>query len=169
MWRLPAFFIQDLALFCIMILAFLFPDGHFVPCWLVFVALLFALWCLIRPFFIPTTPFSTEPSTLSLRRIENLLGVCLYSMGVFAQLYRYTHASNPIGRQQSKWAMFGLMVMLLGLVLFVFHHFVFSLLTQPGLWHVMDNLIPYPASLSCLDSCSHLPLGSPYYVTDCGT
>ena len=145
MWRLPAFFIQDLALFCIMILAFLFPDGHFVPRWLVFVALLFALWCLIRPFFIPTTPFSTEPSTLSLRRIENLLGVCLYSMGVFAQLYRYTHASNPIGRQQSKWAMFGLMVMLLGLVLFVFHHFVFSLLTQPGLWHVMDNLITLPS------------------------
>ena len=93
-WRLPAFFVQDLALFCVMILAFLFPDGHFVPRWLVSVAILFALWCIVRPFFIPSTPFSTETSTLFLRRIENLLGVCLYSMG--ALLNSTVTRENPI-------------------------------------------------------------------------
>jgi MFS family permease len=147
LWRLPAFFIQDLALFCIMILAFLFPDGHFVPRWLVWVAMLFALWCLVRPFLIPSTPFSTEVSTLPLRRFENILGVSLYSMGALAQLYRYTRGSSHVQRQQSKWAMFGLTIMLLGLALYVFLHFVFWPLTQPGLGHVLDNLISLPSLL----------------------
>jgi hypothetical protein len=146
-WRLPGFFVQDLAAFCIITLAYLFPDGRFVPRWLVFVTILWALWCLIRPFFIPSTVFTTEVSTLPLRRLENLVGVCLFSMGAFAQLYRFRRVSTPIQRQQSKWAIFGLTVTLLGLAVYVFLHFVFSSLTQPGLMHVLDNLISLPALL----------------------
>jgi hypothetical protein len=144
-WRIPAYFIQDLALFCVMILAFLFPDGHFVPRWLVGVAILWALWCIVRPFFIPSTPFSTEATTLPFRLIENVVGVCLYSIGALTQFYRYMRRSSPIQRQQSKWAMFGLTIMLVGLAMFVMLHFVFLPLTQPGLGHVLGNLISLPS------------------------
>ena len=43
--------------------------------------------------------------------------------------------------------MFGLTIMLLGLALYVFLHFVFLPFTLPGLGHVLDNLISLPGLL----------------------
>ena len=140
-WRLPAFFIQDLALFCVVTLLYLFPDGRFVPRWTGLLALGWGLWSLMRPFFSQTTPFA-------LGHPENFALLGLISTGVFAQLYRYTRVSRAIQRQQTKWVVFGLTTMVGGMAAYVIMHLLFSPLTQPGLGHVIGNMMSVPALLT---------------------
>ncbi len=140
-WRFPAFFIQDLALFFLVTLLYLFPDGRFVPRWTGLLALGWGLWSLIRPFFSQTTPFA-------LGHPENFALLSLISTGVFAQLYRYTRVSHPVQRQQTKWVVFGLTTMVGGIAAYVIVHLLFSPLTQPGLAHVVGNMMSVPTLLT---------------------
>lgn len=140
-WRFPALFIQDLALFCWVTLLYLFPDGHFVPRWTVLFALVWGLWSLVRPFFSQATPFA-------LGHPENFALLSLISIGVFAQLYRYRRVSSPVQRQQTKWVVFGLTTAVGGIAAYVIVHILFSPLTQPGLAHVLGNMISVPTLLT---------------------
>lgn len=74
---------------------FIFPDGRFIPRWTRWLAPLVILWFLLpASWFGPD--FSRQPVFLA-----------LIAAGVLAQIYRFRHASTPVSRQQTKWAVLG--------------------------------------------------------------
>jgi signal transduction histidine kinase/lipoprotein signal peptidase len=91
------------------LLAYVFPDGRFVPRWTRWIA----LWIVVSsigPFFLAGTPFdsNTWPEWINL-----LEGFAVIGTLIFAQIYRYRRVSTPIQRQQTKWVMFSLLTALL--------------------------------------------------------
>ena len=140
-WRFPALFLQELAPFCLVMFLYLFPNGRFVPRWTGLLALGWTLWSLIRPFFIQTTPFSLD-------HFEILVMVSLFAVGALAQLYRYKYVSTPGQQQQTKWVVFSLGILVLGGVVYVLIHLLFSPLNQPGLAHILGNMFSVPICLT---------------------
>ena len=88
-------------------LLYLFPDGHFVPFWTRFPALL-SIPLLGSLYFFPESAFSHWLILLTPLWILGLLG-----SGVFAQVYRYRYVSDNTQRQQTKWMVFGLTLFVL--------------------------------------------------------
>lgn len=93
-------------LFAPLLIAFftIFPNGRFVPeqaRWLVIVSLLYA----------PVSVLALNADALLGSAGFYLLGVMpwfgLIFAGIYAQIYRYRHVSNPTERQQTKWVVFG--------------------------------------------------------------
>ncbi|HZD56602.1 MAG TPA: hypothetical protein VE136_07765 [Anaerolineales bacterium] len=85
-------------------LLYLFPDGSFVPGWTRFLAFAWAAIVLMAIFF--------RESSLSLANWPLLLQIMVLlvwtGIGIYVQAYRYFNVSSPLQRQQSKWALFGL-------------------------------------------------------------
>lgn len=92
------------------LLLYVFPDGHFVPFWTSFMAVLWAYLCFPAVFF-PDLPSSISSWPLAKQVIIYLI---FSGTGIFAQVYRYLHVSSPVQRQQAKWAVFGLSAACLG-------------------------------------------------------
>lgn len=95
-WQIPG----NLGIFTLLLLIGVFPNGHFVPRWLwlpVTVALLVVF-----------TVGSNMPPIFSL--VPILLSVLSL---IVSQVYRYRRISSPVQRQQTKWAIFGLVLALL--------------------------------------------------------
>lgn len=80
---------------------YLFPDGHFVPRWTRWAAALLVL------FFITDIVIydGNQPPILLI-----LLLLLLVTGGVISQVYRYRKGSNALQRQQTKWVMLALTV-----------------------------------------------------------
>jgi hypothetical protein len=101
---------------------YLFPDGHFVPRWTrwaaALIVLLFAVDILINKGDTPPAPMA-------------LIMVLCIAMGPVSQLYRYRKVSNAVQRQQTKWVIFGLMVVF-GFILIGFSGLFFPSLTNPN-------------------------------------
>ena len=89
--------LQGIAWFALFPLAYVFPDGRFVPGWtrwlLVAWAALF-LVLLLGPPEPPAAPFIVVPLLL------------LLASGVAAQVYRYAKVSGPVQRRQVRWVVF---------------------------------------------------------------
>ncbi|HUE97660.1 MAG TPA: GAF domain-containing sensor histidine kinase, partial [Anaerolineales bacterium] len=92
---------------------FIFPDGHFVPRWTRWVALVWIIWLLPRYWF-PDWP----PSGSDIWLVWPNLFVWLGALGsaVHGQIYRYRRVSNWVRQQQTKWVVFGIAM---GLALFI--------------------------------------------------
>jgi hypothetical protein len=107
-----------LSFVCLILLLYVFPDGRLVPRWARLLVVIVAAYLLITLFLpgglhgVVYTP-GLEQSILSL-----LLLVCS-GMGIVAQVYRYRRVSAPTQRQQTKWVVFGLAAMVLGIFVFV--------------------------------------------------
>lgn len=87
---------------------YLFPSGRFAPRWMRWGALLVAAYWLAVVFF-PTLPSNAGgPATF-------LVPFFLLTAAV-VQVYRYRRVSTPRERQQTKWAVFGLALAMLILV-----------------------------------------------------
>ena len=90
---------------------FIFPDGHFVPRWTRWVALVWIAWLLPRYWFQDWPPSDTWLVWPNLIVWLGGLGTAVYS-----QAYRYRHVSNTVQRQQTKWVVFGITTALTGFV-----------------------------------------------------
>ena len=78
----------------------LFPSGRFVPSWSWALLLAFVLWVAVR---------TAVPTLLIL-----FLGYPIFlGAAVACQIYRYRKVSTPVQRQQTRWAVFGLVTALL--------------------------------------------------------
>ncbi len=78
----------------------LFPSGRFVPRW---------LWIVVAAdVLLDTGPTDNLPNALVL---PLTLGIILSYIG--GQIYRYRRASSPVERQQTKWAVSGLVLTLI--------------------------------------------------------
>jgi len=97
-----------------------FPDGVFVPRWTRWFLLLW-LPMIAANYFLPSTPlnYANLPSPVPQIITLTAVGVVLYSL-----LYRYSQVASPVQRQQIKWFLAGLALLLLN---YVVDYFVFNL------------------------------------------
>ena len=90
-----------LALGCLPVLLFVFPDGRFVPQWSKWLTLVWAIYfvytLIARP--IPAAGITSGP--------PSFLSQLYFLAGGISQIYRFTQATSTLQRQQTKWALFG--------------------------------------------------------------
>ena len=86
----------------------LFPGGHFSPRWMRWVVFAFAAPLLTGIFF-PDTPLDIG---LSAPWIGAVCFISLFASMLVAQVYRYRRISTPTQRQQTKWVVYGISMML---------------------------------------------------------
>jgi signal transduction histidine kinase len=98
-WQLPSTLLNDLAFVVVSLVFFLFPDGRFVPRWTRWIVVLLVIVGGLDVLFPDVGVFY---SLLTLGSI-----VCL----VVAQLYRYWRISNQTQRQQTRWVVYSISVM----------------------------------------------------------
>lgn len=103
-WQFPSQFLGYLAFVLLGLVFCLFPDGQFRPRWtrglvIGWVIVLFAGYFTMLPesFFLPFL----------------LLTISLLGGLLIAQVYRYRHLSGPVQRQQTRWVVLGVGVVLL--------------------------------------------------------
>jgi len=105
---------------------YLFPDGRFVPRWtrwIMYMGIGFSIFFLIFPRY----------SSAFLDALSGILYVIILLSLVIAQVYRYRRVSTPVQRQQTKWVVYSLAVLILLVVgLFVLPQHLFPALGQPG-------------------------------------
>lgn len=87
-------------------LFFLFPDGRFMPRWTRWLVIALVAGFLLDLLLLNRGPLEPSYSTTA----EILYLSCLV-VGVLAQIYRYRRVSTPTQRQQTKWVMFGVIVL----------------------------------------------------------
>jgi len=122
-----------LVIFCF----YLFPDGRFVPHWTLYAGIAGAVWRLL--YLLPATyhPITWPPSP------THFVGLALHGIGVFAQIHRYRHVSNPIQRQQTKWAVLGLTIASLGIYGYILYGYVVRFEVVPWLMENQRHLYLY--------------------------
>jgi len=96
-WNLPASVLSSAGIFMLVLLAALFPGGRFVPRWL-WLPVMVEAWIIFGPSNLIDLlgPFAVP---LELTATLSMIG---------GQIYRYRHSSTPVQRQQTKWAVSGL-------------------------------------------------------------
>jgi hypothetical protein len=119
--------LSDALTFSITTLVFyLFPDGRFVPRWtrwLVVIGLGLTIFFIIFP----------RRSSVFLDALSGILYISFLLSLVIAQVYRYRRVSTPVQRQQTKWVVYCLAVLILLVVgLFIIPQHLFPELGQPG-------------------------------------
>ncbi len=136
--------LASLALFLV-----LFPNGRLVPRWMVLFLLLLMIGT-ISTVLPPTSRFSSNnvPGW-----IPGLLNILAFGATIFSQIYRYRRVSTRVERLQTKWVVFGILVVLSGISVLpaIFNFFfptVFNQLNTPS--SVIIGLIIYPVTLLSL-------------------
>jgi hypothetical protein len=117
---LPVRLISLTAVFLLLIVLLVFPDGRFVPAW---TRLLAGAAVPLLVLFVDVSKtmnaLPDPPEGISLGRfaLQALVASVFLATGLWAQVYRYRHVSGPVQRQQTRWVVFSLG--LLVVVLFV--------------------------------------------------
>ena len=106
-WTVPVDIVALLTEAAIILFFLLFPGGRFVPRW--------TRWAIALD--LGLTAFSILPPANSSLNDNNwqlpIYGVgfiVLYLVMLFSQIYRYRRVSDPVQRQQTKWAVFGIVI-----------------------------------------------------------
>ena len=143
---------------CGAILLYTFPDGRFVLRWTRWLALEVLLVTFIDTFW-PNSPVSTA-------RLPGLAGQLPYQLpiliGIFAQIYRYRIRANAEQKQQIKWVVTGIIL----LMVFYYGHYmvyntpllsgldwtpkltlIYEMILEPG-WYVAQALFAVCIGLS---------------------
>jgi hypothetical protein len=151
-WWWPVNIVLFLGIVTLVICFFLFPNGRFIPRWTRLIALLWILW---NVYWLFSTGFLSNPGLWLLSYLF-LLG-----FGILSQIYRYRRISNTIQRQQTKWAVYGFSVAILGFLLLSVgdHAFSLHLKLNPFLtlvinpaYYVIMLIIPVSISIAILRS-----------------
>jgi hypothetical protein len=108
----PLFFLDFLASMIMVLLFYVFPDGRFMPRWTWLLVL-----GLVGVFFVDLLFPADGSFSPSYSPLAEALWLVMLLVGVLAQIYRYRRVSTPTQRQQTKWAMFGLIAMFFGAVI----------------------------------------------------
>ncbi|MFV9505644.1 MAG: AAA-like domain-containing protein [Oscillochloridaceae bacterium umkhey_bin13] len=109
-WLLLRRILQAAGEWLSLVVFFIFPDGRFVPRWTRWVALAYAIVCLLWLLF-PELPFNVTSSTFNEGHPWSyLLLVGIHSLGFVALALRYRQLGDGIERQQIKWAVLGLAI-----------------------------------------------------------
>jgi hypothetical protein len=109
---LPVTLMNFLGQLALVLLFLLFPSGRFVPRWTGLIALLGVLQAVTAA--APATfPFSSNNVPAW---VNGLFALTIYGSIIFSQIYRYIRVSTPAQRQQTKWVVFGMIVIVTGFI-----------------------------------------------------
>ena len=128
LWQFPALLVNFLAFALFFLVVALFPDGRFVPRWTYWFVIAFLVESVIFNFF-------SNVSFLAngwLNALGNVVWVGSIAGIVIAQIYRYRRISTPLQRQQTKWVVYGFVLILLTLLGVLTLVLLFPPLAQPG-------------------------------------
>ncbi len=104
-WLLPAVILDMLAFDLLFLVFCLFPTGRFVPRWIGWLTVIFAvIWLGV----LLVEAFQLLPDSSDLLFV--LVLYCFLGGFVVSQLYRYHAVSRRMERQQTKWIVFGVTV-----------------------------------------------------------
>jgi hypothetical protein len=136
-WEVSSAVVALVGVGSILLFMYIFPDGHFVPRWARWLALVSIMA------FAPSILFPYSSLSLWWHPLLN----ALVSVGVFGaialvQIYRYRLVSNFAQRQQTKWVVLGIVAAAVGYCMFL----VLNLL-QGG---ILASLLGYTAALLLL-------------------
>jgi hypothetical protein len=110
LWQIPAQLCHFLSLVLLFLVFSLFPNGRFVPRWMVWLLIIWIVFQSINIFF-PDAPWGVNNWPFLL---EVLFWFPLLGSLVFAQIYRFVRVSNPVQREQTKWVVFGVVAVIVG-------------------------------------------------------
>ncbi|MGE5335115.1 MAG: hypothetical protein ACM3N4_10480, partial [Nitrososphaerota archaeon] len=117
-WTQPFGFLQALGWLLLLIFAFVFPNGRFVPRWTLPLVFPWAVW--VFGFF----RFAGIIAQSHAWAIGLTFAVWAlwFVVGAGAQYYRYVRVSSWVERQQTKWVVVGFLGMLAGIFVTVMYH-----------------------------------------------
>jgi len=143
----PITFLSGLGLASIVLFLVLFPNGRLVPRWMGLFLLLGMIGA-VSTVLPPTSRFNSN----NLPWWLGLVTPVVYVTIIFSQIYRYRRVSTRVERQQTKWVVFGIIVVLTGIfVILPMFTFIFPALNQPNIpSSVFLGLITYPLVLLSL-------------------
>jgi hypothetical protein len=109
-WSLPTLLLNECTFVLLYLIAALFPDGRFVPSftrWVVVGYIGVEIWRVSALLSDPSFGQNRYPLLLLLFWfvVTLILGISM--------LYRYRHVSSPVQRQQTKWIVFCLLILIL--------------------------------------------------------
>jgi hypothetical protein len=110
LWQIPAQFCHFLSLVLLFLVFSLFPNGRFVPRWMVWLLVIWIAFQSLNIFF-PDAPWGVNNWPFL---FVDLFWFPLLGSLVFAQIYRYARVSNPVQREQTKWVVFGIVAVIVG-------------------------------------------------------
>ena len=126
--QFPAQLVQFLAYTCLALVLCFFPNGRFVPRWILWVFIVFTLQSIPQDFF-SNWPFSTSDWASLLDTV--IFFGCVIAFFI-AQVYRYIRISNSVQRQQTKWVVFGVAAFIIGSTTFGIALNIIPALAQSG-------------------------------------
>lgn len=109
-WTLITAVLSTFGLLALPLLIYVFPNGRFVPGWGRWPLLVALLLWLAGDFFLPADANET---------LSNVLFFVVVIPGLVGQVYRYRRLSTPVERQQTKWAVVGLVGPIFTLVIWL--------------------------------------------------
>lgn len=163
MWRLPAWVpfasvlntLQATAtLGSVILFTYIFPDGHFVPRRVRWMAL-FCIGLTVLAMLLMTLPFEHAASLSNgLWFIFSIPYVAALVVGGASQVYRYRTCTDPVQRQQTKWVVFGVglyvATLLLSFVSFFRSQSAGEALVELFMSWLVSSLIPLSIGFSIL-------------------
>src|SRR5207249_1528189 len=125
----PIMFLSMLGLASLALFLVLFPNGRLVPRWMG-VFLLLAIIGTVTTALPPTSPFSSNNVPGWLNQVLNIL---TFGAIIFSQIYRYLRRSTRVERQQIKWVVFGIIIVIIGISVLplIFNFFFPTYFSQP--------------------------------------
>lgn len=130
-------FLGNLAFGALFFGFYIFPDGRFVPGWTRWLMLIWVISSALIS-FTPNSPF--DPNTWPLL-LNAPFFIVLVGSAPYAQIHRYRKVSNSAQRQQIKWVIFGLVVNVIGFLLFWTPLNLFPVLSQVAKTAVLYDLV----------------------------
>jgi hypothetical protein len=141
-WDVPSAPIQGLGWLLLLVFAYVFPDGRFVPRWTRWLAVFWAAW--VAAFFIFAGVWADQGGWAIAAMF--LIWAGWLGTGWLAQGYRYVWVSNASQRQQTKWVVVGFVCALAGAFVVVAYHIL--TLAQGAASH--EGITPRMASAAVL-------------------
>jgi hypothetical protein len=146
-WWMPAACLYFLALALVVLVFLLFPSGRFVPRWMRWTMVVF-LAGLVPNAFVQFFVANTSIGQLSYLAFLGELAIL-----AIVQLYRYRRVSSPRERQQTKWVVFGVAVVVTVAVSGELLGLIFPVLASHGslywlAYNVVSFLLPLLIPLS---------------------
>ncbi len=145
----PITIVGTLALASLALFLMLFPNGRLVPRW-IWPFLVLLMFGTISTAILPILPAN---SNIVPAWISTLLNFITYVAIFFSQIYRYLRVSSRLERQQTKWVIFGILIVIAGLIVLnpIFSFLLPSYASQSNIpSSVFLGLVNYPVILLSL-------------------
>ena len=142
----PITILSTLGLASLALFMVLFPNGRLVPRWMILFLLLFLL-STVSTVLPSTSPLSSNNTPVWLGQVLNIL---TFGAIIFSQIYRYLRVSTRVERQQTKWVVFGIIMILLAISVlpFILNYFSSTYYSQPNIpSSAFLGLVNYPIVL----------------------